>query len=386
MEKIFILGSCVSRDAFALEENSQYNIVSYLARTSFGSGFHHKKTEGLDLSPIQSAFQRRMVENDILKQTVHQLTHCEFDWLVVDLIDERFNLFLSETDEVFTLSPELENNCQYNKQGKILVSGSDDFLKKWKSGWDNFIALAKQHGFLHKIVLNKVFWTNQTDTGGKVVDDAYLSWINENNAWLAKLYAHIELVGGIKTLEYPPNLLIADSEHQWGLSPYHYSKPLYLHLLAYLGRLKQYWEDYSQNGIIHTDCLPLVLDDCPIKRKSSSTGTYHPWVFQGSATQDSVVDIVITFASDKATGGKDLLHTLCYQPEQADSYTAQGYARSASAAIGNFKYIMTEPFAVYERQIRLLVPKNTQAEFSVQEFYPKGKTVVLGATIKQVKQ
>lgn len=166
MDKLFILGSCVSRDAFALDEGSSYNIISYLARTSFASTFHNQSVKDIDLSKIPSSFQKRMVENDLLKQTAHALTHSKFDWLIIDLIDERFNIFVSDKEEVFTLSPEFSNNCIFDKPGRVIIPNSDEFLERWKKGWDNFIDLAKKHQFLHKIILNKVFWTNQTSSGG----------------------------------------------------------------------------------------------------------------------------------------------------------------------------------------------------------------------------
>lgn len=380
MSKLFILGSCVSRDAFALDEGSSYDIVSYLARTSFSSAFDNKKIEDINLNTINSLFQRRMVENDLLKQTAHSLIHNEFDWLVIDLIDERFNIFVSDQNEIFTLSPELSNNCVLNKPGKVLIPNSSEFFELWKKGWDSFIDLAKTHQFLHKIVLNKVFWTNQTSSGGQVVSDLYQSWIDENNLWLQKLYSHIEKTSDIKIIEYPKELLKADTEHKWGIQPYHYSKPLYLYLLDYVERLETYQKALEEN-IIYTDYLPLNLDTLPIKRKNDTT--YKPFIFQGGK-QGCTVSIDIMFAGNKLVGEKDLLHSLKYEPEQPNQYSEQKYAHSDFEDIGYFKYISTQSYMVYNREIKFNVPANTRAIFSIQEFYPKGKNVILEVEIRKV--
>ncbi|HDL6042032.1 TPA: heparinase II/III family protein, partial [Mannheimia haemolytica] len=42
--KVFVLGSCVTRDAFELPESRQFKLVNYLARTSFASAFQNKPT------------------------------------------------------------------------------------------------------------------------------------------------------------------------------------------------------------------------------------------------------------------------------------------------------------------------------------------------------
>lgn len=381
MNKLFILGSCVSRDAFALKEGANYNITSYLARTSFASAFHHNVVQGLDLSTIPSAFQRRMVENDVLKKTEHSLTHNQFDWLIIDLIDERFNLFASEQNEIFTLSPELSNNCHYDKSGKVIPSNSNEFFERWKEGWDKFIALAKQHNFLHKIILNKVFWTNKTVSDGNVVADTYQSWIDENNAWLGKLYTYIEQSSGIKVLEYPVELLKADDEHKWGLQPYHYDKKVYLHLLNYINHLNIYQKNLEQN-IIHIDYLPLFMDALPIKKKNDSS--YQPLILQGKKDADSTVSINIMLAGNHQVGPRDLLHTVKYEPENSEFYTQQKYAKSDWAEIGYFKYITTQPYQVYEREIIFKIPAGIKVFFSIQEFYPKGKSVILETNIHKV--
>lgn len=380
MKNIFILGSCVSRDAFSLDEGNFYNIISYLARTSFASTFHNQSVKDIDLSKIPSSFQKRMVENDLLKKTAHALTHNEFDWLIIDLIDERFNIFVSDKEEVFTLSPEFSNNCIFDKPGRVIIPNSDEFLERWKKGWDNFIDLAKKHQFLHKIILNKVFWTNQTSSGGQVVSDLYQSWIDENNRWLKELYSYIEKIGGIKILEYPQELFKADSDHKWGLQPYHYAKPLYLYFLDYIGRLKTY-QKALENNIVYTDYLPLGFDTLPIKRKNDSV--YQPLIFQGGK-HDCIVSIDIAFAANKMAGEKDLLHTLRYEPEQSEWYSEQKYAHSDFEEIGYFKYIGTQPYTVYNREIKFRIPANTRAFFSIQEFYPKGKNVILEAEINKV--
>lgn len=382
VDKVFILGSCVSRDAFELNEAKDFSIVSYLARTSFASAFHDHQVQDLDLSRIPSSFQHRMVESDLKKNASNVLVQSRFDWLVIDLIDERFNIFVSDNNEIFTLSPELINNCSVDKVGRVVQSNTDEFFEFWKSGWDKFIILAKKYNFLQKILINKVFWTNKTSAGQSVLSNNYQAWIDKNNMWLDRLYNYIEKNQDIRVLEYNKTLLKADSDHKWGLQSYHYDKPVYLHLIQYMKFLSACHKNIK-NQIIHVDYLPLTID--LFKIKTIGEDRHESWIFQGGET-DCVVSINITFASNKDVREKDLLHTLWYESEILESKTwclNQGYICSPSKEIGYFKYIKTQPYSVYDREIVFMVPANTQAIFCIQEFYPFGKSLVLEILVRK---
>ena len=54
--------------------------------------------------------------------------------------------------EIFTLSPELTNNCSHNKEGEVILSNSDEFFELWATGWDKFIEIAKNNNLLDKII------------------------------------------------------------------------------------------------------------------------------------------------------------------------------------------------------------------------------------------
>lgn len=192
MKKVFILGSCVSRDAFALEESmDKYSISTYIARTSFASSFHDKPTKNIDLSSIPSSFQRRMVENDILKQTKDRIKEMKFDILLVDLIDERFRLFLSDDNELFTISAELKKFCSFRRPGVMLNPGDDEFFERWKLGWQSFLDLVKSQNLLDKVVVSKIFWATKSFNGQEYNEIENQQWIDENNQWLNRMYHYI---------------------------------------------------------------------------------------------------------------------------------------------------------------------------------------------------
>ena len=61
--KVFVIGSCVTRDAFNF--NTNHELVDYIARTSFASQSKKSWVDNGILDNIESSFQRRMVEHDM---------------------------------------------------------------------------------------------------------------------------------------------------------------------------------------------------------------------------------------------------------------------------------------------------------------------------------
>lgn len=380
MQKIFILGSCVTRDPFELAIK-KYDIT-YLARTSFASAFQKQKVYNIDISNIPSAFQRKMVENDLAKNTESLITSTKPDWLLIDFIDERFNLFSSNNGEIFTLSPELTNNCSHNKEGEVILSNSDEFFELWATGWDKFIEIAKNNNLLDKIIINKVFWTNKNNKNGNVVPHKYENWIDENNKWLNKLYQYIEKQSNVKIIEYPESLLISDHNHKWGMQPYHYIAESQLYFLEKLELLEAYKKEVL-NNTINVNLLPISLSYPSIKRGNSEK--YQPIRFIADTKKDNTIILELTLASNDSVSNRDLLHSICYHNlDDEYIYNKQGYILSDIQDIGYYKYINTKQSLVYKELITINIPKNSELTFSIQDFYPKGKSVILEAKIRKI--
>ena len=373
MKNIFILGSCVTRDAFELEVAKDYKIVNYLARTSIASSFHPAAVSHLNLSGVASPFQKRMIENDLFKKTKAELLKTEFDWLIIDLIDERFNLYLSEPGELFTLSSELMEQVDLPMRGETIKSGSDDFFKYWCDGWDDFVAFAKENNFAHKILINKVYWTNDLFGGGHVVDDKHKNWIDQNNFWLGRLYEYIVSHGGVQFLEYNQELFLADNKHTWGKQPYHYYEGFYIEFIRKLNFINN-----IANKTIDLSCAPKTLNFDINKNYSNDNFI----AFKGSSESAIHIQIILTLASGKNVEKRELLYSIKYYPDIAeDVFLNMGYALSALSDVGYFKYIPTEPYSVYDRVLDIYIPQGVEiAVISIKEFYPKGKTIILNAT------
>jgi len=229
--RFFIYGSCVTRDAFALEHG--FELVNYIARSPFGSAFAQvPKDIDVELHSIESPFQRRMVKADVNKQLAGLLRDSEFDYLLVDLIDERIRL-MPYQESVIAYSTELQKTGATATSEQLLRIGSEDYYERWKAGLERLLAACPAS----KIIVNRVFWATATDDGTELPNQADIA---HHNAVLNRLYADLAAHPEIRFIDYPERLLVADSKHRWGPAPYHFVNGVSTHLLDELAKIAEH--------------------------------------------------------------------------------------------------------------------------------------------------
>jgi hypothetical protein len=230
MLNVLIFGSCVSRDILNLDVDGRIRLVDYYARSSFASALcPHRRTDDLT-HLIESPFQRRMVRADLERSFREQLCHFSYDVLLIDFIDERFDLFVDERGSILTLSNEFLSTgfTPGNNRGALVRSGSSQFFDLWQSGWSAFIAIIDSLGQRHRIRINKVFWSLQTSSGDSDFQGCSARGIADANAFLARLYDRVRAdLPDTQFIDFPPSCLVACENHRWGISPFHYVDAYY---------------------------------------------------------------------------------------------------------------------------------------------------------------
>lgn len=227
---VHILGSCVSRDIFNLE-NISNELGSYTARTSLISQTSSPCSQlPINLNLIKSAFQRRMVEQDLKSSFFDRLSVSDGDILRIDLIDERFNLLRLTYPESFaTLSNELASlRFPYQTYGEVISNKSEEYLCLWKKSWDIIVNKFKDLGILDKVFINKVYWASSLSEGNSPIPGLDLDTVEFYNSRLNKMYEYIARdINKNNFIEAPGEYFISTTNHRWGASPYHYDSPYY---------------------------------------------------------------------------------------------------------------------------------------------------------------
>jgi hypothetical protein len=227
--RIFIYGSCVSRDAF--EVSGAPRLVDYRARSGLGSAFGAVtglQTE-IDLEQNPSAFQRRMVASDLAKDLGELLMTTPFDYLLVDFIDERLQLIRS-SNGYDTYSPELSRAGFDLNDHELVPSGSDEYFKAFQAGWNRLRKVVPAN----KIIINKAFWATSDEMNQDIGD---MELARKNNAILGRLYAFVLTDPGVRYVDYDESDIRAKVGHKWGLSPFHFVDSFYHKTLATLNTL-----------------------------------------------------------------------------------------------------------------------------------------------------
>lgn len=219
---VWILGSCVSRDAFN-EEGGGFEIAQYWARTSLASAFCARCVEGVELERVTSAFQRRMVEADVRKLLPEQLRSATADVFLVDFIDERFDLLEGPDGSLCTLSNELVSSGFQLESGQLIASGSEEFFTRWELGWAALVAALRDRGELHKLRLHKTYWSSNKMDGSGFLPSYPDQHIAAANAFLERLYARAaQDVPSAQIIQCASDWRVGAVEHRWGPSPFHY--------------------------------------------------------------------------------------------------------------------------------------------------------------------
>lgn len=236
--KVFIWGSCVSRDCFNYPSSSSFDLVKYHARCSCVSAMSKPVSLiGINLDKLSSKFKRQAIIDDFNKQLIKDLKTIEFDILLIDFIDERFSLKINNQGNIITISAELQETGFVSLDGKIVHIGDEEKFYLWNKSWNKFIDFCKKNNIKDKIVINCARWANYMENG-EIISSFTQKYIDKNNKFLEKIYNVIkEDIPEYRCIRYSDEEVIANSKHRWGISPFHYIDTFYEHTNKYIKKI-----------------------------------------------------------------------------------------------------------------------------------------------------
>lgn len=244
MSKIFLYGSCISRDSFEYFDGS-HELLSYVARQSIISAMS-KPTRLLSKVGLDSAFQNRMLDGDIDSNlmTLIERHANTMDLLMIDLTDERLGVHKLPDGSFVTRSVELVKSSrleQISPVSGVIQIGSERHTMFWINAAKKFYSKLDQLGLRDKTLVVNAPWAIESVDGTSVPEFRNIPTIEMNE----RLQNCAEIVRslGYKVVDMPDALAVTTRQHKWGIAPYHYSEPAYLWIrdqaLNALGQGKQ---------------------------------------------------------------------------------------------------------------------------------------------------
>lgn len=168
---------------------------------------------------IDSLTHRYWVLNDLEKRMGKILASTSRDIILLDFLDERFNLASLEDNSIITITNEFRRANIDESNFDVIKSKSERHYDLWKTGLDAFASLVDQK----QVFINKVYWATGSD------DDSQFNekYISENNQFLDNLYNYATKNYDFNVIDYDKNIFICDASHKWGKSPFHYTHLYY---------------------------------------------------------------------------------------------------------------------------------------------------------------
>lgn len=239
-QRVFVYGSCVSRDTLEFLPPQSFQLLGYLARHSLLShGTDASEKLPADLA-VSSDFQARMIRKDWEGDKLDDLINLaeDIDLLIWDLIDERHGVHWFPTGEIVTRSIDVlgsEPASSLLLDDTRIPFGSNTHFEGWAEKAREFVNFLKEHGLLERTRLIRVNWA-QTVTDGTEVPSSMGISSAEANSDFQRYYTLLESVG-VPMIEVPEDIVQADPNHKWGLAPFHYVPAVYEYIGAKLGLL-----------------------------------------------------------------------------------------------------------------------------------------------------
>ncbi len=244
--RVAVVGSCVTRDTWSLAGPPESRPLRYFDRTSLASLTMAAGCEN-PLAPLAAGLnnQHRHLRAELAKDTLAQLGACQPDLLVLDFIDERFDLLACGAGVANESLELLQSGLLHHP----LMAGARRIDRLGEEAWQHWEAglLRLRQGWQGaglgacRILLHACLWADEIETpaGRQPLPDACqilparVTSRAAHNALLRRMHARFAEVFPAATLVAPPPALrVADAAHRWGPAPFHFVRPYYQSLAA----------------------------------------------------------------------------------------------------------------------------------------------------------
>lgn len=244
MSRVAVVGSCITRDLWPIVGQAPPQDLLYISRTSLASLFA-RPLGGVriaeELPEELAAFPHRAMVCDLRKTALGALVAHRPTHIIFDFIDERLDL-LAAGGTVVTHSWELDVSgylAQAPFSGARTIrrtSAGCELL--WRRGLAELSAFIAATPLADaRLILHRAHWAERyLDEAGQPqafepeveIFTGKTARIADQNAMLdAYQGAFQEALPQATNVAASPDLILADAQHRWGLSPFHYVEDYY---------------------------------------------------------------------------------------------------------------------------------------------------------------
>jgi hypothetical protein len=227
--RIAIFGSCVTRDLFE-HEALRPSLAHYASRSSVISVVADPVPLEEEEVVLDSAYQRRAVLADFNKTFFSDLAALEPEWVVVDLVDERFNVlrthgsFVTESSAFSSAGLDKAERFEFSTVRRLTGEADELFGAAAK----HFVNRLTEIVSPERVVLHRGMWLTRFRRGEAIEEfpEPRLGYARQNNNSLVRQYDVLARRLGGAAHELGPDVSrhVADVDHKWALEPFHYER------------------------------------------------------------------------------------------------------------------------------------------------------------------
>ena len=238
--KVAILGSCVTRDAFSFQPSTPWEVTAFVARTSFISMAAPALAADVPFA-APNPFEARCIRADFDKST-WSILESEFDYLIIDLIDERFDLWrIGDGVVLATVTMTQSGILDAFPPATRIPRLEPDTTAAWMRDCATFCRRLRRTVDPARVILHRARHASHFRTAGTLhpFTGFHAGFAARHNPLLTTYYAclqeHLPEAHGI---EMPSQLVLADGAHPWGRQPFHYVPEYYAGFMQCLGAIR----------------------------------------------------------------------------------------------------------------------------------------------------
>lgn len=230
MARIYVYGSCVSRDSFDFLDKSRHQLLGYTARQSLISATGKPYPIAAQTGRLESRFQIRNLQGDFDGSIFRTLLDvgAQAEYVFWDLTDERLGVMKLSDGAYITRSVELLQSGLLEGQddAEWIKFGSEEHFVLWEESVKRFAEFTQAHAIESKIVLFNLPWS-MWDDDGVPLNKTWDMFPDEANNLFARYVAVIRKHMNVRCLELPWDRTVSSKTHKWSLAPYHYQDQVY---------------------------------------------------------------------------------------------------------------------------------------------------------------
>lgn len=194
MIDLLVFGGDASRCQNWPDASDNITLVDQFTGSSFASMATARFSAEVRLDDLRDPSARHIIERDFGKRFLRTVQHSTFDFMLLDFLEERFDLCLAEDGSICTISDQILDSdiLKGVEKYSVVKNSSRQYFSFWSKGWQRFLRYAELAGVTSKIRVGLCLWGVTPEACGGHEAKILQKDVKLRNELLARMYSRVE--------------------------------------------------------------------------------------------------------------------------------------------------------------------------------------------------